>query len=102
MARARMAPIRGDPRVPLMTVHALFAGKAKPEDVLTEAAAGNASPERKKSQLFYAHLYLGLYYESAGDAKASLEHMTKAATDYSNQHYMGDVARVHVQLRKAK
>lgn len=101
-ARAALIPIRGDPRVPLMTVHALFAGKAKPEDVLKEASAGNVSPERKKNQLFYAHLYLGLFYESAGDAKAALEHMTKATTEYSNPGYMGDVARVHVQLRKAK
>jgi lipoprotein NlpI len=101
-ARQALIPIRGDPRVPLMTVHALFAGKAKPEDVLKEAAAGDVSAERKKSQLFYAYLYLGLYFESAGDAKASLEHMTKAANEYSNPGYMGDVARVHVQLRKAK
>jgi len=101
-ARSALIPIRGDPRVPLMTVHALFAGNARPEDVLKEATAGNVSAERKKTQLFYAHLYLGLYYESVGDAKASLEHMTKAATEYGNPHYMGDVARVHVQLRKPK
>jgi len=101
-ARQALIPIRGDPRVPLMTVHALFAGKAKPDDVLKEAAAGDVSAERRKNQFFYAHLYLGLYYESVGDAKASLEHMTKAATDYSNPGYMGDVARVHVQLRKIK
>ena len=98
-ARSALIPIRGDPRVPLMTVHALFAGKAKPEDVLQEAAAGNVLPERKKVQLFYAHLYLGLYFEAAGDAKASLDHMTKAATEYANPGYMGDVARVHVKLR---
>jgi len=101
-ARTALIPIRGDPRVPLMTVHALFAGRAKPEDVLKEAAAGNVSAERKKDQLFYAHLYLGLYYEAAGDAKTSLDHMTKAATEYSDSGYMGDVARVHVQLRKVK
>jgi lipoprotein NlpI len=101
-ARSALIPIRGDARVPLMTVHALFAGKAKPEDVLKEAAAGNVSAERRKNQLFYAHLYLGLYYESVGNAKASLDHMTKAATEYAIPGYMGDVARVHVQLRKAK
>jgi lipoprotein NlpI len=101
-ARVALIPIHGDARVPLMTVHALFAGKAKPEEVLKEASAGTVSPERRKTQLFYAHLYLGLYYESAGDAKTSLEHMTRAATEYANPGYMGDVARVHVQLRKAK
>src|SRR5262245_22519804 len=65
-ARSALIPIRGDPRVPLMTVHALFAGNAKPDDVLKEATAGNVSPERKRNQLFYAHLYLGLYFDSAG------------------------------------
>jgi lipoprotein NlpI len=101
-ARAALIPITGDARVPLMTVHALFAGKAAPADVLKAAGAGDAPPERKREHLFYAHLYLGLYYESANDAKQSLEHMTKATTEYANPGYMGDVARVHVQLRTAK
>jgi lipoprotein NlpI len=101
-ARAALIPITGDPRVPLMTVHALFAGKATPADVLKASEAGNPPRERQTVQLFYAHLYLGLYYESAGDAKKSLEHMTKAATAYASPGYMGDIARVHVQLRAAK
>ena len=33
-ARKALIPIRGDARVPMMQVHALFAGKLKPEDVL--------------------------------------------------------------------
>lgn len=98
-ARAALLKIGKDRRIPLMEVYDLFAGKAKPEDVLKAANAGKPSPQQLKGRLFYAHLYLGLWYESEGDAKKSLEHMTKAAGEFGNEQYMGDVARVHVQLR---
>lgn len=100
-ARAALIPIERDARVPMMQIHALFAGKAKPEDVLN-AAKGGGSPANSENQLFYAHLYLGLYYEAIGDAKLAREHLLKAATDFKADHYMGDVARVHAQvLRRA-
>ena len=111
-ARAALIPIKGDARVPMMEVHALFAGKTKPEDVLkaatagspshSNATAGNPAPPQLKSQLFYAHLYLGLYFEALGDDKLAREHITKAATEYQTGDYMGDVARVHLQLRWPK
>ena len=47
----------------------------------------------------FAHLYLGLYYESLGDAAKAKMHMLKAAKDYSMDSYMGKVAQVHVKLR---
>ncbi len=101
-ARAALIPIKGDARVPMMEVHALFAGKIKPEDVLKAATAGSPAPPQLKSQLFYAHLYLGLYFEALGDDKLAREHITKAATEYQTGDYMGDVARVHLQLRWPK
>jgi lipoprotein NlpI len=101
-ARQKLLKTGHDRRVPMMTIYKLFAGQAQPEDVLRDAEAGDPPADRKKVQLFYAHLYLGLYFESAGDARQALEHMTKAAVDYANPHYMGDVARVHVQLRRPK
>jgi lipoprotein NlpI len=94
-ARAGLLKIGKDRRVPLMEVYALFAGKAKPEDVLTAARAGDPRGDELKRRLFYAHLYLGLYYETEGDAKKALEHITKAADDDGIGGYMGDVARVH-------
>ncbi len=101
-ARASLIPIKGDARVPMMEVHTLFAGKIEPEDVLKAATAGNPAPPQLKSQLFYAHLYLGLYFEALGDDKLAREHITKAATEYQTGDYMGDVARVHLQLRWPK
>ena len=52
-------------------------------------------------RLFYAHLYLGLYYESLGDKKKALEHLTLAAADeHSVGGYMWEVARVHRDIRR--
>jgi lipoprotein NlpI len=99
-ARSALIPIDGDRRVPMMQVYGLFAGKLTAADVLEAAKAGEASGEALKQRLFYAHLYLGLYYEAAGDTKLSEEHIGKAAGEFAEDHYMGDVARVHAKLRK--
>jgi lipoprotein NlpI len=101
-ARAALIPIEGDSRVPMAQVHALFAGKAKPDDVLAAAKAGDPSPDRLDNQLFYAHLYLGLYFEAIGDADRTREHIFKAATGFKADHYMGDVARVHARVLRGK
>jgi lipoprotein NlpI len=99
-ARAQLLKVGNDKRVPLMQVYALFKGEAKPDDVLAAATAGQPPAAELRSRLFYAHLYLGLYYEAAGDAKRALEHLSKAAGEHYLPGYMGDVARVHVELRK--
>ncbi len=101
-ARAALIPIQGDARVPMMEVHALFAGKLKPEDVLKAAGDGGPVTPQGNRQLFYAHLYLGLYFEVLGDDKQAREHITKAAGEFQTGDYMGDVARVHRQLRWPK
>jgi lipoprotein NlpI len=101
-ARAALIPIQGDSRVPMMEVHALFAGKLKPEDVLKAAGADHPSPARLKRQLFYAHLYLGLYFEAMSDDRKAREHISKAAEEFQTGDYMGDVARVHQQLCRTK
>ena len=100
-ARAAFIPIKGDARVPMKEIHSLFAGKAKPEDVL-KAASENASETKRNQQLFYAHLYLGLYFEAIGTPEKAREHIKLAAEKYQTNDYMGDVARVHLQLRWPK
>jgi lipoprotein NlpI len=99
-ARAALIPIEKDSRIPMMEVHRLFAGKAKPDDVLAAAREGAPPRDELDKRLFYAHLYLGLYFEAVGNATAAREHITKAATDFKADHYMGDVARVHATLLK--
>lgn len=96
-ARRSILKIKDDPRVPMMQVYALYAGRAKPDDVLAAARADEPSPEELNNRLFYAELYLGLYFEAAGDRKQAGEHL-EAAIRHRIGHYMWDVARVHVEL----
>jgi lipoprotein NlpI len=97
-ARELLIPIQGDSRVPMMQVHALFAQKLKPEDVLAAARANNPPPPRLKQQLFYANLYLGLYYEALGEAKPTRDYIYQAAAQSKDYGYMGAVARVHAEI----
>ena len=98
-ARAAILPIQHDARVPMMEIYALYQGKLGVDDVLAAAKAGNPPADELNDRLFYAHLYIGLYYEAAGDAKAAREHIERAVS-YRADHYMGDVARVHLGLMK--
>lgn len=100
-ARKSLIPIRGDARVPMAQVHALFAGTMTADDVLRAAgAASRPAAGGPDPPMFYAHLYLGLYEEAAGHAAAAREHISLAAEKYAGNDYMGDVARVHAMVSK--
>jgi hypothetical protein len=76
-------------------IQQMFAGTVTPEEVLR---AGVMSGGMAK---FYAELYVGLYYEALDRNEESLRVISRAAMNpMANDHYMGDVARVHVALRK--
>lgn len=96
-ARENMLPIKNDPRVPMMDIYELYRGKKTPDDVFTAAKAGNPAESELKSQLFYASLYVGLYYESLGKPDLARPHILEAANKYRISHYMGDVARIHAE-----
>jgi lipoprotein NlpI len=99
-ARARLIPIQGDVRVPMKEVHRLFAGSATPADVIKAAEETSAEPKVKQKHLFYARLYLGLYFEATGDKTRAAEHIRTAADMAPRDDYMGDVARVHARRLK--
>jgi lipoprotein NlpI len=94
-ARASLIPITGDQRVPMKEVFKLFAGTGAEEDIWKAVERGQPTPVALEARKFYAHLYLGLYYESKGEAKQAYEHMKRAATEFPSDDYMGDVAKVH-------
>lgn len=96
-ARKEMLKVSQDSRVPMMEVYALFAGKSSVEKVLSTANA--AGVQDKTSSRFYAYLYSGLYEEMMGQPMKSQDYFRKAL-EHPIDHYMMDVARVHVQLRK--
>jgi lipoprotein NlpI len=99
-ARRSLLKIKDDRRVPMMQVYALFAGKCEPDDVLAAARAGAAAAEELNQRLFYAHLYLGLYFDAGGDATRAREHIATAADEHRIGHYMWHVARVHRMMQE--
>jgi lipoprotein NlpI len=101
-AREDLIPVTKDTRVPMKEVMELFAGKIKPADVLDAAEKAKLDDEDRKEARFYANLYVALFYESEGDAKKCLEHMTAAVEKYEIGHYMWDVAAIHLKLLKKK
>jgi lipoprotein NlpI len=102
-AQADMLKIGDDRRVPMRDIYDLYIGKKTPADVLEAAAKGDLKAEQKNRQFFYAHLYLGIWFDLLDDRAKALEHLNKAADDHRIGHYMWDVARVHRdRLAKAK
>ena len=75
----------------------LFSGAGDEEAVLRAAEQG--ANEAKRNQRCYAHLYLGLFHEAAGDPVKAREHITQAAGPFQMDHSMGRVAVMHAKLR---
>lgn len=102
-AAADLLKVRLDRRVPLMTVHQLFADKATPADVLKAIDDGQPDERELLSRRFYANLYLGLYHDARNEPTKAREHLELAAGKYKLSGYMAEVARVHLErLKKAE
>jgi lipoprotein NlpI len=84
-----------DDRVPMAEIYALYAGRASEEAVLKAAKKA----ETQMAQM-YADLYLGLYFEAAGDAKKARSYLRQAAEARVADSYMHDVAKIHLLERK--
>jgi lipoprotein NlpI len=89
-ARAALLPVGPDSRTPMREIYDLFRGELTPDRVL---AAAGTRPEA----LFYAHLYLGLYFDGMGDRVRAREHIAAAAAEEYAPigGYMHAVARIH-------
>jgi len=85
---------RRDTRVPLKEVYELYGGTGSPDKVMA-AATESAQPRAT----MYAHLYLGLFYEVAGDEAKAKSHLESAAAIDLPEHYMRNVAKVHLEQR---
>ena len=93
-ARAAILPVGPDSRVPMRQVYEMFRGTLSPDRVLAAAGA-------RPSGEFFAHLYVGLYYEALRDKRA-LEQIRIAAADrYADAGgYMHTVAKVHLLVTR--
>ena len=91
-ARAALLPVGPDARMPMREVYQMFRGTLRPEQVLSAAGTQPAA-------LFYAHLYVGLYFEAQGMTARALEHINIAAAARFEREggYMHMVARVHAR-----
>ena len=101
-AARQLIPIERDARVPLMKVHAMYAGTATPDDVLAEARKGDPAPAELRERLFYGHLYIALWHDAFGRSAEAAKHARLAAGEFAVDGYMGDVARVHAWLAETR
>ena len=100
-ARAELLPIENDRRVPMMQIYAMYRGQMTPEEVLQAAEGTNLPPGQRNAQLFYAHLYVGLFHAAEGNAELERKHIF-AAEKHKIGHYMWDVAHVHAEQLRAQ
>lgn len=97
-ARTELLATRGDGRIPMTEIHAMFAGKADAAAVL---AAAEAAPEDERpAARFYARLYVGLLAEASGDEATAKENLSRAAREDFVPIYMGEIAVLHIKLRE--
>jgi len=101
-AREELIPVSKDARVPMKQVLELFAGKLQPKVVLDAAENSKLAGDALTAARFYANLYVALYYESEGEKKKTLEHLTAAVEKYKIKDYMWDVADAHLKLLEEK
>lgn len=101
-SRRAMLKIGDDKRIPMRQIYDLFIGKLTPAQVLATAKSGEPSAKELNQRLFYAYLYIGLWYQTEGRIKEAFENLQKAANDYPINHYMWDVARVHRDLLRPR
>jgi lipoprotein NlpI len=92
-ARAAILPVGPDPRPPMREIYEMFRGATSPDAVL------KAGGSRDSGQ-FYAHLYVGLYFEALRDDRRALEHIAAAAADRFADAggYMHTVAKIHLGI----
>jgi len=98
-ARNQLITVQRDGRIPMKEIQQLFAGKTTALDVLNAAAKAEDDRARRDQQ-FYAHLYLGLFFEATGVLKDRDDHIREAAKLADPDNYMGAVALVHAQRLK--
>ena len=88
-----------DLRVPMMQVQDMIQGKATPEQVIAAAERNRKVIDGTDYDRFYGYLYVGLYYDALGFQDKALPWIEKSVAE-DVKGYMGDVARVHLDLMK--
>ncbi|MFK7737811.1 MAG: hypothetical protein AB8B50_17390 [Pirellulaceae bacterium] len=100
-ARKTVIPSRGDGREPMMSILKMLQGKLPPEQVVQAAIDNTSDGARRNRALFYADLYVGLYYDSLGNAGEAAKYLRRSLAR-GDSGYMVDSARVYLEDRFAK
>ena len=92
-ARAALLPVGPDQRSPMREIFEMFRGTMTPDAVLKAVGADS-------SARFFAELYVGLYFDAAGDRSRAIEHLRLAADPQyrADGGYMHRVAQLHPLL----
>jgi lipoprotein NlpI len=102
-ARKALLPLKGpDRRIPMMRIHDMLTGRAKPADVIETALKAKLEGDDATEARFYGHLYVALYHEAEGQPDLCKEHLAAAVEKYKIGHYMWDVANVHLARMRNK
>lgn len=103
-ARKGLLKYQKDDRAPFPDLYAMFAGNLTDEQVLQRINKQEISEQEREKQLFYAHLYVGLYALTADDTVKACRHLLLARDNNWGRNagggpgYMWHVARVHCKL----
>lgn len=102
-AEETIIPSGGDPRPPMMAVLEMLKGKKTPEEVITSAEQMTVAGSQRELALFYADLYVGLYYDSIGKSTEAKKFLQSSLTRKTGG-YMLDTARIYLdhQLKNAE
>ena len=99
-AEKTVIPSRGDGRQPMMSILQMLKKEIKPAEVVTAAKTNTREGYARKNALFYADLYLGLYYDSLNDESNAIKYLKRSMT-HGVEGYMADTARVYYNDRFA-
>ncbi len=97
-AKKTVIPSQGDGREPMMTILQMLKGEKTPEEVIVAAEKNTTEGPRRRTALFYADLYVGLYYDSIGNDEKAVKHL-KESLRHGVPGYMADTARVYLNHR---
>ncbi len=98
-ARERMLEVsEEEKRIPMMQVYSMFKGELRPGRVLAAARSGEPAERELARAMFYADLYLGIFYEATGEPGLARLYLRRAeeAKEFGDMtlDYMREVARV--------
>jgi lipoprotein NlpI len=99
-ARVDMLTYTDKKRPPFPALLDLFLDKGKVELVIQEATKTAKSQDQLTANLFYAHYYVGKYYEMIGENEKALSYI-QAALKHNIAHFMYACAKEDVRRLKA-